>query len=255
MTSPHWESSGDGPPLLLIQGLGYPAQMWFRLAPLLSARLRVISFDNRGAGANAALPVDDLTIEQLAQDAAAVIRDSTGQASVLGVSLGGIVAQELALSHPELVDRLVLVSTHSCDEHAVNASEQVLRMLATRSALPPAEARRASVPYAYSLETSRELIEQDLACRDEHPVAAETYQAQLEAAGRFAGTSRRLPGLVHETLVLHGDADLIVPVANAELLAARIPHATLRLIDGAGHNLFSERAEDVAREVIGFVIP
>lgn len=250
----HWEAAGTGPPLLLIQGLGYPAAMWHRLLPSLTPHFRVVRFDNRGIGRNAALPVDGLTIEQMAEDAAEVIA-AVGDpgVSVVGVSLGGIVAQQLALAHPELVDRLVLASTHTCDEHGVAAEAEVLEMFATRSRLSPDEARRASVPFAYAPGTSVALIDGDLAVRASHPVDASVYDAQLAAAGRFAGTWSRLTGIAADTLVLHGTDDRIVSPANAEILVERIPSATLRWVIGGGHNLFSERATEFADAVAEFV--
>lgn len=250
-----WESTGTGPPLLLIQGLGYPSAMWFRVLPLLARRFEVITFDNRGIGGNAGLPIDGLTIECMAEDAASVAAASAEEPmTIVGVSLGGIVAQQLALAHPHLVDRLVLASTHTCDAHGVAADDDVLEMYATRSQLPPDEALRASVPYAYAPDTPSGLIEEDLACRTRHPVDAEVTAAQLAAARRFEGTWMRLPDLAAPTLVLHGDGDRIVPPANADVLAERIPSAELRWIRGGGHNLFSERAADFAQAVGAFAL-
>lgn len=249
----HWESVGSGSPLLLIQGLGYPAAMWFRLAPMLVPRFRVITFDNRGVGRNATASVDGLTIERMAEDAAEVIAASGAPSvTVVGVSLGGIVAQQLALAYPALVGRLVLASTHTCDEHAVAAADEVLAMFANRSRLDPDAARRASVPFAYDWSTPTTLIEEDLACRATQPVTAAAYEAQLAAAARFGGTWQRLPRLAHETLVLHGTNDRMVPPANAEIIANRVPAAELRWIAGGGHNLFSERAPEFARAVTSF---
>lgn len=245
---------GDGPPLLLIQGLGYPADLWFRLLPFLTPHHRVVTFDNRGFGRNADLGVAGLTIEQMADDAASVI-DASGEASVhvLGTSLGGIVAQELALRHPALMRKLVLLSTHTADDHAVPAADSVLEMLATRSSLPPEASLRASVPYAYASSTSVAHIDEDIAFRARWMPDAAAYDAQLAAAESYRGAWERLPDLHAETLIIHGTADLIVPPENAERIAARIPNGRLVWIDGGGHNLFSERAEEVGREVVSFL--
>ncbi len=250
----NWESLGSGPPLLLIQGLGYPADMWFRVLPTLSRRFRVLTFDNRGIGRNAALPVDGMTIEQMADDAARVISLSGElSANIVGVSLGGIVAQQLALAHPSAVDRLVLASTHTCDAHAVPAEDDVRVMFATRSRLAPEDSLRASVPFAYHPQTPPDLIEEDLACRARHPVDPAVYEAQLAAAERFEGTWQRLPDVACETLVVHGTHDLIAPPANAEIIARRIAGAELRWIPGGGHNLFTERAAEFAGAIAEFV--
>lgn len=247
-----WESAGSGSPLLLIQGLGYPAAMWFRLVPMLIPHFRVITFDNRGVGRNATAPIDGLTIERMSEDAAEVIAAS-GEPSVtvVGVSLGGIVAQQLALAHPALIGGLVLASTHTCDEHAVAADDEVLAMFAGRSRLDPDAARRASIPFAYDSSTSAALIEEDLECRAAQPIVASAYEAQLAAAAQFGGTLRRLPQVVHRTLVLHGTNDRMVPPANARIIAGRIPTTQLCWLDG-GHNLFSERPSEFAHAVTTF---
>ncbi len=184
---------GTGPPLLLIQGLGYPADLWFRLLPFLTPHHRVITFDNRGFGRNADLDVAGLTIEQMADDAASLIEESAeASAHVLGTSLGGIVAQELALRHPSLVRKLVLLSTHTADEHAVPAADAVLEMLATRSALPGEASLRASVPYAYATSTSTAHIDEDITYRARWMPDSAAYDAQLAAAESYRGAWERL---------------------------------------------------------------
>jgi len=249
-----WSSAGVGPPLLLIQGLGYPAEMWFRLLPQLTDHHRVITFDNRGIGVNAEEDVAGLTIERMAADAAS-IAEAIGEDSlhVLGTSLGGIVAQELALAHPERVRKLVLLSTHTADGHAVPADAAVREMLVARSTLAGDASLRASVPYAYAASTTAALIDEDLACRARWMPAAGAYDAQLAAAEAYRGAWDRLPAIRSETLILQGTADLIVPPENAARIAARIPRTHVEWIDGGGHNLFSERAEEVGRQVVSFL--
>ncbi|MBX3092940.1 MAG: alpha/beta hydrolase [Cryobacterium sp.] len=250
----NWSSVGSGHPLLLIQGLGYPAQMWFRLAPLLEPHFRVITFDNRGIAHNHDLPVEGLTIETMAADAASVIAASgETRVTVVGASLGGIVAQELALAYPGLVDSLVLLSTHTADEHAVSADADVLRSMASRSGVAGEAGLRVSIPYAYSPSTPSWLIEGDIACRARWPEAPQTYDAQLAAAAAYRGSWERLASIECATLVLHGSADALVPVENGRRIADRIPGARFAVAEGAGHNLFSERAEFVAEQVSAFL--
>lgn len=249
-----WSKVGTASPLLLIQGLGYPAEMWFRLAPLLASHHTVITFDNRGIGRNGALDVSRLTIESMAADAASVIEETRGgSAHVLGTSLGGIVAQELALARPDLVQRLVLLSTHTADEHAILADEGVRRMLVTRSQFDQEASLRASVPYAYAASTPAALIEEDLARRARWSLDPAAYDAQLNAAAIYRGTWERLPQIRHETLVIHGTEDQIVPVENSEVITGRIPQSRLVRLEGGGHNLFSERADEIAPLVVGFL--
>jgi len=228
--------------------------MWFRLLPLLTAGRRVITFDNRGVGMSGDADTAGLTLEAMAADAALVLEASgVRRADVLGVSLGGIVAQELALDRPDVVRRLVLASTHTCDEHAVSADDEVLAMFAQRSRLSPEAALVASVPYVYATSTPRPLVDEDVACRARHPVPPAVYEAQLAAAASYRGTWERLPRLNHGTLFVHGTVDRVVPPANATLAADRVRGARVAWIEGGGHNLFSERAAEMADVVTSFL--
>src|SRR5258706_9626332 len=106
----HWEETGGGDPLLLVMGFGLSAEAWTPLLPLLSG-MRVIYYDNRGTGTSEG-PIDDLSIETFAEDAAAVLRDAGVQkAHVHGQSMGGMIAQQLTLSHPDVVHTLALGAT------------------------------------------------------------------------------------------------------------------------------------------------
>jgi 3-oxoadipate enol-lactonase len=248
-----WRALGSGEPLLLIQGLGYSSDMWFRLVPLLTEHFRVLVFDNRGIGRSDG-PVDGMTLETMAADAASVVAAAHEvSAHVFGVSLGGIVAQELALTEPQVVRRLILGCTHTADEHVVFAREEVLEMLTSRAELPAEEAARASIQYVYSSATPDRRIEQDLDVRFQHPPSPAAYTAQLQATFDYEGTFSRLPAVAARTLVLHGEDDLLVPPGNGIVVAGQIPGAEVKFLPRAGHVFFSEAPERTAEMLLEFL--
>jgi 3-oxoadipate enol-lactonase len=223
--------------VLLVMGLGMNATGWWRTVPVLAERFRVVAFDNRGVG-RSARPPGPYTMSQLADDCVAVL-DAAGveRAHVYGLSLGGMIAQELALRHPARVGALVLGATTPGGRAAIPIDEASRAFFVRRAAMPAEEAVWASVPYNYGAATREhhgELIAQDIVQRLRFPVESEPYRAQLAAAlGHDAAD--RLGAIGAPTLVVHGEADRMVPPANARVLAARIPGARLQTWPGAGH--------------------
>jgi pimeloyl-ACP methyl ester carboxylesterase len=250
-----FEERGAGEPLLLIQGLGYGRWGWAPVADLLAERFRVILFDNRGIGASDC-PPGPYTTEQMAGDAAAVLDAAeVERAHVLGTSLGGMVAQELALSSPQRIDKLVLVCTTPGGADAYPLPERTLRLMAGAAALAPEVALRRFVENALAatvVESRPELVEEILALRLANPQPLECWQAQSMAALSFAGAGR-LGEVEAPTLLVHGTADNVVDHRNSDLIADRIPGAQLEIFEGAGHLLFWEEPERFARLVTEFL--
>jgi pimeloyl-ACP methyl ester carboxylesterase len=246
----HWESSGAGEPVLLIMGLGMNATGWWRTVPVLAERFRVIAFDNRGVG-RSPRPPGPYAIEELADDAMAVL-DAAGERSahVYGISLGGMIAQHVALRHPDRVRSLVLGATTPGGKHAVPAAPEVQAFLRLRGQMTAEAAVWGSVPINYGPATRRDggnRIAQDIERRLRYPIQSEPYAAQL-AAALGHDTFDRLPEIEHPTLVVHGEDDVLVPPGNGRLLADRIPGAELRLYPGAAHLYFTDE-ERVDRDV------
>ncbi|MDT7544228.1 MAG: hypothetical protein QOE99_338, partial [Actinomycetota bacterium] len=150
-----WESDGPegAPAVLLIMGLAWPAASWYRQVPVLAERYRVIRIDNRGAGLTGDVPGAPYTVETMAADCLAVL-DEAGvtQAHVIGISMGGLMAQELALTAPERVRSLCLMATHPGITHAV-INPDAMEMLQKRATMTPAEAAEASIPFNYGPAT------------------------------------------------------------------------------------------------------
>jgi 3-oxoadipate enol-lactonase len=253
VTPLHWESTGTGDPVLMIMGLGLSGGAWWRTVPVLSRSLRVITFDNRGVGRSRAR-FHSYTIEAMADDAVSVL-DSAGieQAHVYGFSLGGMVAQQLALRHPARVRSLVLGATHAGGPRAVRPGDDVIAFFRRRASLPPKEAAHASVPFNYGPRCRREhkdRIAEDIRRRLAHPFPEQAYRAQMFAAA-LHNCHRRLRRIEAPALVVHGRHDRVVPVANAEILAERIPRASLRILQESGH-LYSTEQPEVEEDIVRF---
>jgi 3-oxoadipate enol-lactonase len=247
-----WDDEGDGDAVLLIMGLGYTSDMWYRVLPALSKRHRVLYFDNRGVG-RTGVPPGPYSIETMAADAAAVV-EASGEATahVVGISLGGVIAQELALSRPEVTRSLVLISTHTGGEQSVLPEPEALSMIVDRSSMTPREAARVAVPFVYAAETDRALVDEDIDRRMRRPTSRVGYDNQLRGSIAYAGSHSRLPSLRVPTLVVHGTADRLVPPANAQVLADAIPNARVAMIEGAGHIILTDACDEVTGSLLGF---
>jgi 3-oxoadipate enol-lactonase len=250
----HWESTGDGEPVLLIAGLALTGAAWWRTVPVLSRRFRVLTYDHRGVGRS---PSNSHTYSTsaMADDAASVL-DAAGvtSAHVYGISLGGMVAQQLALRNPGRVRSLVLGATHAGGARAVGPDEEVLAFFRRRPSMAPDEAAWASVAYNYGPRSRAQHVDriaEDLARRLEHTFPAQAYRAQL-GAGALHNCFGRLRQLRTPTLVLHGRHDRVIPVENADLLADAVPDAQLRILEDSGH-IYPTEEPDVDETIAGFL--
>jgi pimeloyl-ACP methyl ester carboxylesterase len=223
-------------------GLGMNATGWWRTIPALSA-FRVLSFDNRGVG-RSDRPPGPYTVTEMADDAVSVL-DAAGvdRAHVYGISLGGMIAQEVALRHPSRVDALVLGATTAGGANLVPASEDVNTFVRLRAQMTAEHAVWASVPINYARRTRLEAgdrIAEDIAQRLRFPVESEYYTAQLAAAH---GHDAAVADIRAPTLVVHGDEDVLIPPANGERLAELIPGAELSMWSAAAHLYFTDEPE------------
>ena len=250
----YWEEHGAGDPLLLIMGLGATLEWWHHILPLLSSKFRTIVYDNRGVGHND-VPTGPYSIPMMAGDAAAVL-DAAGVASsrVFGASMGGMIAQELALNHPARVRALVLGCTACGGTHVVPAKREVGAALAARSTMSREEASWAMAPYIFDAGTPRERVAQDIAVRLTATVTNDGYFAHLGAIRSWAGTHDRLAGLKMPVLVIHGETDQLVPPENGRIVAAAIPGSTLVMIPHASHIFFTDQFEASTHALLSFLL-
>jgi pimeloyl-ACP methyl ester carboxylesterase len=246
-----WESQGEGSPLLLIQGLGYGRWGWEPIVPGLAARHRVVVFDNRGIG-ESDKPEGPYTAAQMAGDALQVL-DEAGidRAHVLGASLGGMIAQELAVAAPERVDRLILCCTTPGGPTTVPMPEVTMRLFAEAPSLAPEVALRRFIENALGEDPPAELVDELFARRVANPPDPAGWQAQAAAGMTFQGVDGEINA---PTLILAGTADNVVDYRNAEVLAARLAGARVELLEGAGHLFFWERPDESVRIINEFLL-
>lgn len=245
----HWEEQGAGDPLLLIMGLGGSAQAWYRLLPHLgNLGQRVITFDNRGTGSSARVK-PPLSLRNMVQDALAVLAAAdVEQADVFGVSMGGMIAQHLALDHRARVRSLLL----GCTTATARAGLPPWRLFAASGLRPisPDQALTLITPALYSRATREqhpERIREDFRVRRDEATSAHTVLAQMLAIAGHDVRARlhELDGL--PVTVIHGSEDALVAPQRGRELAAGIPGARFQLIAGAGHLLLTDaEAEAVA---------
>jgi pimeloyl-ACP methyl ester carboxylesterase len=251
--SVYYEVYGSGEPLLLIMGLGASILAWHSQIPTLSQHFRVIAFDNRGCGRSDR--PEECSMPLCAQDAAGLLRalDITS-AHVFGVSMGGMIAQQLALDHPRAVRSLILGATSAC--LAAWPLEQAVTDAMVRSA--EAEPRQAfeillwtGYSDRYAAEHKEELW---LQFQVELPLMppVDIWQKQLTAVLQF-DVRERLKAITAPTLVIAGADDHVIPRASCEYLAEQIQGAELLVLPGARHGFNIECEEETNGAVIDFV--
>jgi pimeloyl-ACP methyl ester carboxylesterase len=229
--------SASARPLLMIMGLSGVKEDWHDLPEWLAQDRPVAVFDNRGIG-DSDVPDGPYTMEQLAGDALALL-DTLGwkQAHVMGISMGGMIAQTLALAVPERVDRLVLGCTSDTGRLDPAPDREVMSAMMPMAGAAPREAagRALSVNYTAGWITEdpqrfEALIDRSLRQRRR----ARGILAQINALSRF-DAREQLVDLAHAALVLHGDGDRLIPHANGVRLASRLRNARFRTLPGCGH--------------------
>jgi pimeloyl-ACP methyl ester carboxylesterase len=247
-----YERSGGGPPLLLIMGMSGTSLHWGEpFLELLRRDFDVIAYDHRGVGASSRLD-GPITIRQLADDAVGLLEAlAIDSAHVVGISMGGMIAQELALAHPERVRTLTLGCTYCGGEGSILASPEVLQRLT--EAMMSGDRERAlrtgfEVNVSATMAADEEAYAAFLEIGRRRAVAVPVVMAQMQACIAH-DTNARLSELAMPTLVLHGTDDQLLPLENGRLIASRVPGSQLEVFDDVGHLFFWERPERSAELV------
>ncbi|WP_290690540.1 MULTISPECIES: alpha/beta fold hydrolase [unclassified Haematobacter] len=248
----HYEIGGEGPPLLLISGLGQNALVWSGVIARFRERFRTIVFDNRGTG-RSDVPPGPYTIDAMADDAAGLIRHlGLGPTAVVGWSLGGSVAQSLLIRHGELLHCCVLLNAfpnYTPVQHYWLDALIALR----RSAAPPEAKVALSLPWALSplilSDHARTAAYVQHVLSNPWPTGHEGYEAQAAGLRVYDSTSG-LGSVNTPTMVLCGAEDILTPIAQSDQIARLIPGADLRVMGKGGHSMVVDYPEEVLRLVL-----
>ena len=247
------EERGSGPAVLLLAGLGDPAAVWQPQLDGLGDRYRVIAPDNRGAG-RTPMPADGVSIRAMADDAAAVLgRLGVDRAHVVGFSMGGLVAQELALAHPDAVSSLVLLSSYARTDALLRRTISSWIWLA-QTAGDPREFLRSFSAWLFSPRAHEGGFAEawvQAALDDPHAMSTEDFCAAARACLEHDALDR-LVAIAAPTLVVGGGEDLVTPARFARELAAAIPGARLAPLPGHAHQSFMEVPDDINALLDGF---
>jgi 3-oxoadipate enol-lactonase len=247
---------GEGPALCLINGYRLSSEAWPNaFIARLSTRCSAVLFDNRGTG-RSDKPDAGYEIGNMAIDAIGLLDHlRLPTAHLLGFSMGGAIAQEIAIRYAERIDRLVLFGTFCGGVWAEPASYSVFKRLLVTENQTPEEAGRQAWPVTYSpeyLAANAEAAEQQLRRELEHPTPMFVARRQMEALRTF-NSYRDLPRIRAPTLVATGTHDVLVKPRNSKILASRIPNARLELLADLGHRAIWEAPEEIADLIADFV--
>ncbi|MBI5966047.1 MAG: alpha/beta fold hydrolase [Chloroflexi bacterium] len=254
----YYEIQGAGQPLVLISGLGYPLWQWHKMVPFLAEHFQVITFDNRGVG-QSDKPAGPYTAQMLAADTAGLL-DALGieKAIIAGHSMGGFIAQAMALDFPQKVAKLILCSTNFGGPHHVPVTAEAMKVLTdvTSDALTRFKNGLSVSTAPDWSEKNPEMIEEWVKWRIANPIDPAPYQAQL-AIGlglltEAAAFEDKLPRLNVPTLILFGAHDKVVPPENASLLVEKISGSKVAILPNAGHFFPIEVAEAASRTITDF---
>lgn len=236
----NYETYGDGEPLLLIMGFGMSGAGWIPSLPFLSG-FKCIYFDNRGTGLSDK-PEGIYTVEGMADDASNLMRAlGIAKAKVFGVSMGGMIAQELTLRHPEQVAKVVLGCTMAGGPTTKMAAPEILEKLMTASKIMATDPEKGFdillpvlMPPEFAAEHPEIKAMMVAGAKMLPPTPAQTADRAMAGIAQFNAYDR-LAQIKCPVLIVHGDKDVLVLPENANLIKGRIPQAELYMIAGAGH--------------------
>lgn len=252
----HYEEQGSGDPLLLIMGFTMSVVGWHWNIPTFAKSFRTIAFDNRGVG-QSDKPDLPYSMAMFADDTAGVLDAlNVEQAHVFGISMGGMIAQEFALRHPQRVQTLILGCTNCGGPNTVQSKDpDVLNMLGNIASVDVQQAALVMTKVAVTpwfMQKRMDILLELNQLSAQQPTPKHGMVQQMQAIIGH-DTYERLPQIAVPTLVITGKEDGLVPPENSITLAQRIPNADLALLSNASHLFNIELPEATAETVTGFI--
>ncbi|MDY6833298.1 MAG: alpha/beta hydrolase [Chloroflexota bacterium] len=252
----HYEIYGSGSPLIMIMGLGANMNWWDpRMIQALSPQFKTILFDNRGTG-QSEISDCEYSITLFVNDVAGLMDAlQIPKAHILGISMGGMIAQELVLHHPEKVEKLILCSTYCGSSRGIPPSLDTLGMITgDRTNMTPEDITRRTLPALFTkgfLDDNPEFINLTIQQLMVEQTSEDVLMRQMNAIIQF-DTFERLPQISTHTLILHGKRDILLPPDNAAVMAQAIPNSHLVYFEKSAHGL-AEEMDDVVLIVKKFL--
>lgn len=251
----YYEIIGQGQPLVMIRGVGSNVDHWYDQVPALSEKFQLLVFDNRGI-ARSSDPGGPFSIRDMAADTIALMEVvGIKNAHILGYSMGGMIAQEMALNHPQKVKRLILVATDCGISLRIKARPEATKLFSEMIRLGTNEAKLAAARCLFAKQTfenNPEVIQRYA------EVSLQFAASQKMLAKQWAAVTQhdacdRLQRISSPTLAITGSEDVLIPPQNATVLAEQIPAAQMISIDGGGHLFLIEKPRQFNAAVIGFL--
>ena len=251
----YYEIIGQGEPLVMIRGISSNVDHWYEQVPVLSKKYQLLVFDNR-AIARSSDPGGSFSTRDMAADTAGLM-EAVGikKAHVLGYSMGGMIAQEIALAYPEKVNGLILVATDCGISLRVKAKPKFSRLFSEMIRLGTNEVKKAAAGCLFAkqtFETRPDIIQRYTEVSLRFPASQKTLSRQWAAITQHDACNR-LPKISSPTLLITGSEDELIPPQNTEVMAQRIPGAQMISIDGGGHLFLVEQPEAFNEALIGFL--
>jgi pimeloyl-ACP methyl ester carboxylesterase len=251
----YYETTGSGKALVLISGLGYPIWQWHKMVPFLAEHFQVVAFDNRGVG-QSDKPSGPYSAQMLAADTAGLL-DALGieKAAIMGHSMGGFIAQAMAIEFPEKVSELILCSTNFGGPNHVPVTPEAFAVLSDTTSDPLTRftnGLKVSTGPGWA-DAHPDIVKEWVEWRIANPIELAGYQSQLAIGlaltSQEAAFEKKLQKISVPTLILFGAHDKVVPPENAELLQKQIQGSQTAIIPNAGH-FFPIEVPDTASQIV-----